>query len=71
MQFDMAFVSWLKVLLDVLKLSNFLSLDPVPAQTKIICCWFQALKNDWVWRKYFEECFAILNVSVDIIEDLF
>ena len=34
MEFDIAFESWVKVLPDLLKLSNFLSLDPVFSKTK-------------------------------------
>ena len=67
MEFDIAFVSWVKVLLDLLKLSNFLSLDPVFPKRKSICFWFQTMKNDWVWRKVFETFATILTVSVDII----
>ena len=37
MEFDIAFVSWVKALLQILNLSNFLSLDLVPAKIKIIC----------------------------------
>ena len=71
MEFDIAFETWVKVLPDRLKLSNFLSLDPVFSKTKIICFWFQTMKNDWVWRKIFERFITILNVSVDIIQVLF
>ena len=71
MEFDIAFVSWVKVLLDLLKLSNFVSLDPVFPKTKSICFWFQTMKNDWVWRKVFERFVTILNVWVDIIRVLF
>ena len=46
MEFDIAFVSWVKVLLDLLKLGNFLSLYPVAPKTKIICFLFQTMKND-------------------------
>ena len=70
MEFDIAFVSWVKVLLDLLKLSNFPSLDPVPKKAKI-CFSFQAMKNDWVWRKVFERFITIINVSVNIIQVLF
>ena len=70
MEFDIAFVSWVKVLLDLLKLSNFPSLDLVPKKAKISFS-FQAMKNDWVWRKVFERFITILNVSVDIIQVLF
>ena len=71
MQFDIAFVSWVKILLDLLSLSNFLSLNPVPPKIKIICFWFQKVKNDWLWIKVFERFITILNISVDIIWDLF
>ena len=37
MEFDIAFVSWVKDLLDLLKLGNFPSLDSVPKKAKIIC----------------------------------
>ena len=37
MEFDITLLSWVKVLLDLLNLSNFLSLDPVPPKIKIIC----------------------------------
>ena len=37
MEFDTAFVSRVKALLELLNLSNFLSLDLVPAKIKIIC----------------------------------
>ena len=37
MEFDIALLPWVKVLLDLLNLSNFLSLDPVPPMIKIIC----------------------------------
>ena len=44
---------------------------PVFTKMKIICFWFQTMKSDWVWRKVFERCMTILNVSVDIIQALF
>ena len=59
------------VLLDFLKLSNFLSLDLVFPKAKMIYFWFQTMKNDWVWRKFFERYITILSVSVDIIPVLF
>ena len=62
-----AFVSWVKALLELLNLSNFLSLDKI----KIICFWFQMVKNDWVWRKVFRRFIIILNISVDIKGDFF
>ena len=46
MGFDIAFASWVKVLLDLLKLSNFPSLDPVPKKAEIICFSFPMMKND-------------------------
>ena len=48
-----------------------LFLDPVFAKMKIICFWFETMKNDWIWRKVFEKFITILNVSVDIIPVLF
>ena len=54
-------------MLHLLNLSNFLSLHPLLPKTKIICLWFQTIKNDWVWRKIFERFLIILTVSVDII----
>ena len=51
-----------KVLLDLLKLSDFLSLNPVFPKRKIICFLFQTMKNYWVWRKFFEKFITILNV---------
>ena len=59
------------VLLDFLKFSNFLSLDPVFPKTKIIYFWFQTMKNDWVLRRFFERYITILSVSANIIEVLF
>ena len=55
-------MSWVKVLLDLLKLSDFLSLNPVFPKRKIICFLFQTMKNYWVWRKFFEKFITILNV---------
>ena len=46
MELDIAFVSWVKGLLDLLKLRNFVSLYPVARKTKIICFLFQIMKND-------------------------
>ena len=71
MEFDIGSESWVKVLPDLLKLSNFLSLDPVFSKTKIICFWFQTMKNDWVWRKFFEKYNFIVSVLVDIVGVLF
>ena len=68
MEFDIAFVSWVKVLLDLLKLGNFLSLYPVAPKTKIICFLFGTMKNDWIWRKSY---ITVLGVLVDIIGVLF
>ena len=45
--------------------------DPVFPKMKIICFWFQTMKNDWVWRKVFEKFITIVNVSVHIIQVLF
>ena len=45
--------------------------DPVFPKMKIICFWFQMMKNDWVWRKVFERFITIINVSVNIIQVLF
>ena len=53
------------------KLSNFLSFDPVFSKTKIICFWFQTMKNDWVWRKVFERYIFSLSVLVGIVGVLF
>ena len=71
MEFDIAFVSWVKVLLDLFKLCKFLSLDPVFPKKKIIYFWFKTMKNDWVWRKCFERYITILSVLVDIRGVLF
>ena len=46
MKFDIGFVSWVKVLVDLLKLSNFLSVYPVVPKTKLIFFLFQTIKND-------------------------
>ena len=46
MPFDIAFLSWVKVLLDLLSLSNFLSQEPVLKKMKFICFLFQTVKND-------------------------
>ena len=45
--------------------------DPVFVKMKIICFWFQTMKNDWIWRKVFERFITILNVYIDIIQVLF
>ena len=45
--------------------------DPVFPMMKIICFWFQTIRNDWVWRKVFERFITIANISVDIIQVLF
>ena len=66
MKFDIGFVSWVKVLLDLLKLSN-----PVVPKTKLIFFLFQTIKNDWIWRKFFQKYITILSVSVDIIGVVF
>ena len=57
--------------LDIWNLNNFLPLDHVPPKMKIICFWFQTVKNDWVWRNVFERFITILNVSVYVTRDLF
>ena len=57
-------MSWVKVLLDLLKLSDFLSLNPLFPKRKIICFLFQTIKIYWVWRKFFEKFITILNVWV-------
>ena len=44
MKFDIAFVTRVKFLLDLLKLSNFLSLDPVPPKIKLFVFDFRRLK---------------------------
>ena len=49
-------------MLDLFKLSVFLSLNPVFPKRKIICFLFQTMKNYWVWRKCFEKVITILNV---------
>ena len=66
MEFDIAFVFYVKALLDIRKLSNFHIIDAVPLKTKIICFWFQTMENDWVWRKVFDKFITILNLSVNI-----
>ena len=53
------------------ELKQILSLNPVPPKIKIICFWFQKVKNDWLWIKVFERFITILNISVGIIWDLF
>ena len=45
--------------------------DPVFPKMKIICFWFQAMKNDWIWRQVFERFITVLNVCVNIIPVLF
>ena len=66
-RFDIAFVSWVKVLLELLKLGNFLCLYTVPPRTNIIWFWLQTMKNDCVWRKGFERFITIINVSISLI----
>ena len=44
MEFDITFVSPVKVLLDLLKLSDIVSLDPVFPKRKVICFSFQTIK---------------------------
>ena len=46
MQFDIAFVSWGKALQDLLKLRDFISLDPLFSEKKINSFSFEAMKND-------------------------
>ena len=65
--FDIAFVFWVNVLLGLLNISNFFSLDHGLLKTKIICFWFETMKTDWIWRKVFERFVSNLTVSVDII----
>ena len=57
MEFDIAFVFSVNVLLDITKL----------IKTEIICFWFQTMKNDRAWRKVFDRFIIILNVLVNII----
>ena len=64
MEFDIAFVSCVKDLRDLLKLGNFLSLYAVAPKTKIICFLFGTMKNDWIWRKSY---ITSLGVLVDIV----
>ena len=45
--------------------------DPVSPKTKIICFWFQTMKNDWIWRQVFERFITIRNIFVNIIHVLF
>ena len=45
--------------------------DPVSPKTKIICFWFQTMKNDWIWRQLFERFITIRNIFVNIIHVLF
>ena len=66
-----SFCILVKVLLDPLKLSNFLSLYSLPPRTKTICFWFQTTRNDWVSRNVLERVITILNISVNIIGFLF
>ena len=54
MQFDIAFVSWVKVLLDLLKLSNFLSLDPVPPKIKLFVFDFRRLQMIEFEERFFK-----------------
>ena len=53
------------------EVKQLLFADPVFPKMKIICFWFQTMKNDWVWRKVFERFITILNVYIDIIQVLF
>ena len=45
--------------------------DLVSPKTKIICFWFQTMKNDWIWRQVFERFITIRNIFVNIIHVLF
>ena len=45
--------------------------DPVSPKTKIICFWFQTMKNPWIWRQVFERFITIRNIFVNIIHVLF
>ena len=45
--------------------------DPGFPKMKIICFWFQAMKNDLIWRQVFERFITVLNVCVNIIPVLF
>ena len=45
--------------------------DPVSPKTKIICFWFQTMKNDWIWRQVFERFITILNLFVNSTHVLF
>ena len=58
--FDIAFVFWVKLLLELLNISNF-SLDHGLLKIKIICFWFEKMKIDWIWSK-------VLTVAVNIIQ---
>ena len=45
--------------------------DPVSPKTKIICFWFQTMKNDWIWRQVFERFITIRNIFVNSTHVLF
>ena len=45
--------------------------DLVSPKTKIICFWFQTMKNDWIWRQVFERFITILNLFVNSTHVLF
>ena len=66
--FDLAFVFWVKLLLELLNISNFFSLDHGLLKIKIICFWFEKMNIDWIWSKVFERFATILTVSVNIIQ---
>ena len=68
-EFYIAFVSWVKVLLDFSKLGNFLSLHPVVPKTKIVV-YFRQWKMIEFEENFFERYVTIVSVSVDIIEVL-
>ena len=45
MEYDIAFLSWVKALLELFNFRNFLSVDLVPPKIKILCFWFEMVKN--------------------------
>ena len=53
MEFDIAFVSWIKVLLDLLKVSKLLSFDPVFSMTKSFVFDFKQRKMIEFEEKFF------------------
>ena len=54
----------------VSNLSNFLPLDPASPKTKIICFWFQMMKNDWLEEKFLKNLLPFQNFSVEFIRVL-